>query len=579
MSILRHSQIDPYSTSSFLTTASVALNTITFTKGDGSTFPINVAVGSTFPAGNNLEIQYNNNGIFGASSKYRFKENSNLLILTGSFSQGNNTLPLGQYSHAEGFISTASGQYSHAEGYGTIASGLGAHSEGAYGNLAQGWVSHAEGAGTKALGYASHAEGWNTIASGEYSHTEGYLTQTVNNIDGLSYAHAEGEQTLASGVGSHTEGKLTTALGNYSHAAGYATIASGSSQSVIGQFNIANTSQSAFIIGDGIDENNRHNVLFVASSHFEVSASNIYLQGLSTSPETNILVYNTASGQVYYTASSAIGGTSTPSTIISLPTPKILLKGTSTIQWLSGSNGVGGTLNLYRTPQIIANDLSLETLNNYSVFVEMVYYKTNRKGKSWVVPVSNVNVGGTYVNTLETALGVPLKTRGGRQKYKIPGNTIPAVYASLQINRPNHYQVTSPNQVIQAYEYLNGYFTKGDVQYRNQIAPFEDFGLTECTFPYFMPQIGGRKVGAGYGYSNIYSPLYIAFRYILWNANANSGLGDFISGPLSETIAVAADVHPFITNKNNENVSIPLASVNPNYNNNNLKCWFSHKKG
>lgn len=40
MSILRHPQIVPYSTSSFLTTASVASSTITFTKGDGSTFPI-----------------------------------------------------------------------------------------------------------------------------------------------------------------------------------------------------------------------------------------------------------------------------------------------------------------------------------------------------------------------------------------------------------------------------------------------------------------------------------------------------------------------------------------------------------
>ena len=323
MSIIRHQQIVPYSTSSFLTTASIALNTITFTKGDGSTFPINVAAGSTFPAGNNLEIQYNNNGVFGASSKYRFKENSNLLILTGSFSQGNNTLPSGQYSHTEGFISTASGQYSHAEGYGTIASGLGAHAEGGSGVLAQGTVSHAEGSGTKALGYASHAEGHNTTASGQYSHTEGYLTKTIDdpNAGGTSYAHAEGEQTLASGRASHAEGYNTIASGQYSHTSGHTTIASGHYQSVIGQFNIANTSQSAFIIGDGIDENNRHNVLFVASSHFEISASNTYLQGLSTSPQTNILVYNTASGQVYYTASNAIGGgASTPSTVISLPT-------------------------------------------------------------------------------------------------------------------------------------------------------------------------------------------------------------------------------------------------------------------
>lgn len=54
MSILRHPQIDPYSTSSFLTTASVASSTITFTKGDGSTFPIDVAAGVTITADNGL---------------------------------------------------------------------------------------------------------------------------------------------------------------------------------------------------------------------------------------------------------------------------------------------------------------------------------------------------------------------------------------------------------------------------------------------------------------------------------------------------------------------------------------------
>lgn len=46
MSIIRHQQIVPYDTSSFLTTASVASNTVTFTKGDGSTFPITVNTGS-----------------------------------------------------------------------------------------------------------------------------------------------------------------------------------------------------------------------------------------------------------------------------------------------------------------------------------------------------------------------------------------------------------------------------------------------------------------------------------------------------------------------------------------------------
>jgi len=34
----------------------------------------------------------------------------------------------------------------------------------------------------------------------------------------------------------------------------------------------------------------------------------LHLNNLPTSPETHLLLYNTSSGQVYYTASSAVGG-------------------------------------------------------------------------------------------------------------------------------------------------------------------------------------------------------------------------------------------------------------------------------
>ena len=69
-----------------LVTASVSLNTITFTKGDGSTFPITVNTGSGgggTPGGSDTEIQYNNAGTFGGVSTLKY--NGTTLRATGSF--------------------------------------------------------------------------------------------------------------------------------------------------------------------------------------------------------------------------------------------------------------------------------------------------------------------------------------------------------------------------------------------------------------------------------------------------------------------------------------------------------------
>jgi hypothetical protein len=86
-------------TGSLLTTASVNLNTITFTKGDGSTFPITVNTGSgggsTSPGGSNKQIQFNGNGAFSGSSNFTFDSASNAVILTGSLNITGSTLQVG----------------------------------------------------------------------------------------------------------------------------------------------------------------------------------------------------------------------------------------------------------------------------------------------------------------------------------------------------------------------------------------------------------------------------------------------------------------------------------------------------
>ena len=95
----------------------------------------------------------------------------------------------------------------------------------AYGNY-----SHAEGRLTTASGTSAHAEGATTVAAGPDS-------------------HAEGISTVASGSHSHAEGNTVQAIGSSSHAEGIATIASTQAQHVFGEYNIADSSVGANVRG------------------------------------------------------------------------------------------------------------------------------------------------------------------------------------------------------------------------------------------------------------------------------------------------------------------------------------------
>jgi trimeric autotransporter adhesin len=114
----------------------------------------------------------------------------------------NQTLTVGEFSHAEGSSNIA--LFGHAEGSGTVA-------------------------------YYGHAEGGNTISRGEAS-------------------HAEGGNTTSIGIGSHSEGSFTTASGDYSHAEGLGTVATGSYQHVQGQYNTHGDDTSLMIVGNGTSD-------------------------------------------------------------------------------------------------------------------------------------------------------------------------------------------------------------------------------------------------------------------------------------------------------------------------------------
>jgi hypothetical protein len=149
----------------------------------------------------------------------------------------------------------------------------GSLTQGSAGNVASGQYSHAEGGSTTASGDNSHAEGSGTTASGNYS-------------------HAEGSGTTASGQSSHAEGISTKAFGTGSLAVGLGTVASGAVdggaiqttvQAAFGKYNLENNTDSLFVVGDGLNSSNRHDVLRVNSGSVQVTGSLEVLGGITGS--------------------------------------------------------------------------------------------------------------------------------------------------------------------------------------------------------------------------------------------------------------------------------------------------------
>lgn len=124
-------------------------------------------------------------------------------------------------------------------------------------NIASGICSHAEGFKTKASDNYSHAEGFSTTASGESSHAEGFDTE-------------------AWGAYSHAEGRATDAHAAYSHVSGWGTRANTAASTVIGTYNVIDGTRSVdpkhlFIVGNGLDDNNRSNILEVSDTYLNLN--------------------------------------------------------------------------------------------------------------------------------------------------------------------------------------------------------------------------------------------------------------------------------------------------------------------
>lgn len=214
-----------------------------------------------------------------------------------SFSGGDNAFAEGRGS--------AFGDYSHAEGYQTTANMANAHAEG-FQSVASGDAAHAEGQGTAASGSRAHAEGVFSTASGAYSHAEGYNSEASNDS-----AHAEGRYTAATGTYSHAEGFQTDATGIASHSEGFYTIAKGYSQHAGGKYNIQDDNNTyAEIIGNGTTENARSNARTLDWNGNEWVAGSMTAAGGFVGNVTGTASGNLPSSTTY-AASPTVGGSAT----------------------------------------------------------------------------------------------------------------------------------------------------------------------------------------------------------------------------------------------------------------------------
>jgi hypothetical protein len=163
---------------------------------------------------------------------------------------------------------TASGSRAFAVGNDNLASGSSSTALGR-GTIASGDDSTAMGANTEASGIGSTAMGHNTQASGSESTAMGHLTHAE-----AVYSTAMGNQTIATGWASTTMGTNTEANGFGSSSMGVYTKASDYGSLAVGHFNLLgsavtasgaefNSSNTAFVIGNGTNENNRSDALTV----------------------------------------------------------------------------------------------------------------------------------------------------------------------------------------------------------------------------------------------------------------------------------------------------------------------------
>ena len=284
-------------------------------------------------------------------------------------------------------------------------------------------------------------------------------------------------------------------------------------------------------------------------------------------------------------------GATGSSDIYSLPSPKINLTriaaygatGATSCYMdsritVSDSGVIGGT-----GPKFVMTNFPIITTMNVTqtqidagVWVEMVYYRSARgrkntageyvteKGfKIMTSKVDGINTLTEEIINLYPEYTPKFRTRGGTHR-------------DINMNIYNHFRVESSSQSISVIQYFNGLFSYSSVAY-NETLSYGNYPDATCLIP-AMRSTQWHGFGRRFGYEGRYKPLYVKFRYIMWNPQANENAGDFVVGPFSETVKIASPVQPFLVDFNQSVLTgESKVTLNPEYHegdgNQRLRCW------
>jgi len=261
-------------------------------------------------------------------------------IYEGSFATGSETLASGAYSSTGGIETSATTSGSTSVGYRTIAESDYQSVFGVY-NLPTPSEpgSFIIGNGTDELSRSNLLKAYDTTVT-VYGDIQ---TEGIKGFSPISIYDSmvvTGSTVNSGATLAFSFGENTNSIGNHTFTLGSNTIASHNNQVVVGKYNLTASTTSAFIIGNGVDNSNRSNLMEAADSNVTFygniissnfgSASSLYIEranGTKSSPTSlnsgdtigtlNFLSYDSTDAD--YNVSARISSYSNGSSSVSYP--------------------------------------------------------------------------------------------------------------------------------------------------------------------------------------------------------------------------------------------------------------------
>jgi hypothetical protein len=268
--------------------------------------------------------------------------------------------------------------------------------------------------------------------------------------------------------------------------------------------------------------------------------------------------------------------TTTPAgtSVSQLPTPIMRLAnfegvagspypGVDLINVLTGEALFPGGLKFMSTPQVVVQDISLDTFSNYDVFLECAIVRKSKRAKlkSYVVPSpwSGSIVNNVWTPSWDKPWPINNISRAGAHYISVytSPTTLP-IPTIVKVNRPNHFPVNANGQIVDLLPFLNGRFTLTEINYRT-VGSMQTTITGGLELPTPVGLDKRNTLSPRYPYASKFAPLRIAARYLLWNSTTE----EFIVGPFSRTAKIWTFPFPFNTDHFLSSVyGEPVATLN-----------------